>query len=164
MALPGGHIVVYTGLLEKVSSENKLAFALAHEMGHYAHRDHLRGMGRALVLITVSTLLFGSDSDVSRMLVHGLNITQLSFSQKQEIRADEFALETINCAYGHVAGALDFFEKIAKDQKLGKFGHYFSSHPETRRRICHLKALIGLKGFTLAGQNPLPEGLRQQKH
>ena len=39
LAFPGGHIIVYTGLLEKVTSENELAFVLAHEMGHYAHRD-----------------------------------------------------------------------------------------------------------------------------
>ena len=40
VSLPGGHIIVFTGLLNRVTSENELAFVLAHEMGHYAHRDH----------------------------------------------------------------------------------------------------------------------------
>ena len=50
-ALPGGHMVVFTGLLAEMTSENELAFVLAHELGHYANRDHLRGLGRALVLM-----------------------------------------------------------------------------------------------------------------
>ena len=33
LAFPGGHIIVFTGLLNKVTSENELAFVLAHEMG-----------------------------------------------------------------------------------------------------------------------------------
>ena len=33
-ALPGGHMVVFTGLLAEMRSENELAFVLAHELGH----------------------------------------------------------------------------------------------------------------------------------
>ncbi|MEA1949009.1 MAG: M48 family metallopeptidase [Thermodesulfobacteriota bacterium] len=162
-ALPGGHIIVYTGLLDKVASENELAFVLAHEMGHFAHRDHLRGMGRAFVFITISTLLFGTDSSISKMLVHGLNITEMSFSRKQETRADEFALEALHCDYGHVAGATDFFEKLSKEEGPGKFGHYFASHPESRNRISHLENIIRSREFKLGKRKPLPETWRQLK-
>ena len=163
LALPGGHIVVFTGLLNKITSENELAFAFAHEMGHYANRDHLRGVGRAFVFITISTFLFGTDSNISQMLAHALNITELSFSRKQETRADEFALELLNCAYGNVDGATDFFERIPKEQDPGKFGHYFVSHPENLKRITDLNKIIRDKGFKLAGKNPLPETLRPLK-
>lgn len=164
LALPGGHVMVFTGLLEKVSSENELAFVLAHEMGHYAHRDHLRGVGRAVVLMTISAFLFGQDSSVSKVLAHALNITELSFSRKQETRADEFALETINCAYGHVAGAVDFFKKISKGQDPGKFGHYFASHPENLRRISHIEHIIQSRGFRLAKRKPLPKDIQGSKN
>jgi Zn-dependent protease with chaperone function len=155
LALPGGHILVFTGLLDQVSSENELAFILGHELGHYAQRDHLRGAGRALALMALSVFLFGPDSSVSDMLSQGLNITELSFSRKQETQADEFALQTLNCRYGHVAGATDFFEKIPQDQDPGKFGHYFSSHPENLRRIAHLKDLIRTKGFRIGEPRPM---------
>ncbi len=46
-------MVVFTGLLEKMTSENELAFVLAHELGHYDHRDHLRGLGRAALGTTL---------------------------------------------------------------------------------------------------------------
>jgi Zn-dependent protease with chaperone function len=135
----------------------------AHEMGHFAHRDHLRGMGRAFVFITISTLLLGTDSSISKMLAHGLNITEMSFSRKQETRADEFALETLHCDYGHVAGATDFFEKISKAEDPGKFGHYLASHPESRKRISHLENIIRSRGFKLGKPKPLPQTWRQLK-
>ena len=162
-ALPGGHIIVYTGLLDKVASENELAFVLAHEMGHFAHRDHLRGMGRAFVFITISTLLLGTDSSISKMLANALNLTEMSFSRKQETRADEFALETLYCDYGHVGGATDFFEKISKAEDPGKFGHYLASHPESRKRISHLENIIRSKGFKFGKPTPLPEPWKQFK-
>jgi Zn-dependent protease with chaperone function len=162
-ALPGGHIILYTGLLDKMASENELAFILAHEMGHFAHRDHLRCMGRAFVFITISTLLLGTDSSISKMLANALNFTEMSFSRKQETRADEFALETLSCDYGHVAGATDFFEKISKTEDTGKFGHYLASHPESRRRISHLEHIIQFRGFRIGKKKPLPETWKQLK-
>jgi Zn-dependent protease with chaperone function len=162
MAMPGGHIIVFTGLLDKVTSENELAFVLAHEMGHYAHRDHLRALGRGLVFMAISASLFGPDSGVSKMLAHALNITELSFSRMQETQADEFALETVHCFYGHAGGATDFFEKIPKAQDPGTFGHYFASHPENRRRISHLEDIIRSKGFKLAERKPLPEAMKRE--
>jgi Zn-dependent protease with chaperone function len=163
VALPGGHILVYTGLLNKVASENELAFVLAHEMGHFAHRDHLRGMGRAFVFITISTLLLGTDSSVSKMLANALNLTEMSFSRTQETRADEFALETLYCAYGHVAGATDFFEKISKEQDRGMFGRYLASHPESRKRISDLENIIRSRGFKPGRRTPLPQTWKQLK-
>ncbi|MBC2742246.1 MAG: M48 family metallopeptidase, partial [Desulfosarcina sp.] len=153
-ALPGGHMVVFTGLLAEMTSENELAFVLAHELGHYAHRDHLRGLGRALVLMTASTALLGADNSINSMIGQGIVLTELSFSRKQETQADEFALETLFCHYGHVADATSFFSKIPEDGDPGRFGHYFASHPENRRRIGHLDDLAQERGYPTG--NPLP--------
>ena len=158
-ALPGGHMIVFSGLLAEMDSENALVFVLAHELGHFAHRDHLRALGRSLVLMAASTVLMGADNSVSSMIGQGVVLTELSFSRKQETRADEFALETLFCHYGHVAGATDFFEKIPKDHDPGRFGHYFASHPENRRRIDHLEALARERGYPMNDLSPLPADL-----
>ena len=155
MAMPGGHIVVFTGLLEKVGSENELAFILAHEIGHYAHRDHLRGFGRAMVFMTVSAALFGADSGVSRIIGQALNLTEMSFSRDQETWADEYAQDTVNCYYGHVAGATDFFNNIPTEKDPGKFGHYFASHPENKRRIENLEERARLNDFRVEQKKTL---------
>ena len=158
-ALPGGQMVVFSGLLKEMRSENELAFVLAHELGHFAHRDHLRGLGRALVLMTASTVLFGADSSVSGMIGESLTLTELSFSRKQETQADEFALQTLNCYYGHAAEATTFFSRIPKSGDPGRFGHYFASHPENRRRIAHLEALIRERNYAIGHPRPLPAAL-----
>ena len=158
-ALPGGHMVVFTGLLAEMTSENELAFVLAHELGHFAHRDHLRGLGRALVLMTASTVLLGADNSVNSMIGQGMVLTELSFSRKQETRADEFALDTLFCHYGHVADATSFFSKIPEDGDPGRFGHYFASHPENRRRIGHLQDLARERGYPAGTPLALPEAL-----
>ncbi len=158
-ALPGGHMIVFSGLLAEMDSENALAFVLGHELGHFVNRDHLRGLGRGLVLLAASTLLMGADNNVSSMIGQGVVLTEMSFSRKQENRADEFGLEALYCLYGHVAGATDFFERMPKDKDPGRFGHYFASHPENRRRIDHLKELIQQRGYPAGERIPLPADL-----
>lgn len=158
-ALPGGHMVVTTGLLERVASENELAFVLAHELGHFTHRDHLRGLGRMLVLITASTALLGADNSINGMIGQSVMLTELSFSRRQESRADEFALDTLYCRYGHVGEATAFFKKIPQDLDPGRFGHYFASHPENRRRIEHLQQLAEERGYAFDTPRPLPDGI-----
>jgi Zn-dependent protease with chaperone function len=158
-ALPGGHMVVFSGLLAEMTSENELAFVLAHELGHYAHRDHLRGLGRALVLMAASTALLGADNSVSDMIGQGMVLTELNFSRKQETQADEFALSTLFCHYGHVAGATAFFGKIPQASDPGRFGHYFASHPENRRRIRHLEDLTHARDYPVGNLIPLPTDL-----
>ena len=158
-ALPGGHILVFQGLLDEVNSLNSLTYILAHELGHYANRDHLRGMGRALVLLTVSVALLGSDNAASELLSRGLNITELGFSRKQETQADEFGLEALQCVFGHVGGATAFFEKMSVDHDPGRWGHYFATHPENRRRIAHIEKRIENLNYEIDKVSPIPKSL-----
>jgi Zn-dependent protease with chaperone function len=146
-ALPGGHIVVFRGLLESVRSENELAFVMAHEMGHFADRDHLKGFGRSLVFLTLWAVVFGGNGTVGEVLADGINLTELGFSRRQEAKADAYAIDLLNCAYGHVGGGTDFFKKMTGSKDTRVFGHYFSSHPRNQERIDALNAIAGEKGY-----------------
>ncbi|CAB1081915.1 hypothetical protein D1AOALGA4SA_9556 [Olavius algarvensis Delta 1 endosymbiont] len=159
VALPGGHIIFFSKLFEAAESENELAFVMAHEMGHYANRDHLKAMGRGLVLVAISTTLFGADSGLSRLLGNGLSLTEMSFSRGQESRADEFALAMLNCSYGHINGAVQFMGKFPKEADPGDVGHYFSSHPELERRLDHLAEIIRAGQLRSDELKPLPAGI-----
>ena len=162
VALPGGNIVVFSGLLEKMGSENELAFVLFHEMGHFINRDHLRGLGRAIVFMGLSALLLGPDNPVSTMIGQGLHLSEMKFSREQETGADRFALRAMNCAYGHVAGATNFFEKLAKAEKpAGAVGQFYLTHPESQKRIADLQAYGRKQEFSFMGTlRPFPEKLR----
>lgn len=161
LALPGGTIIVFSGLLETMGSENELAFVLSHELGHFHHRDHLRALGRSLVFMALSALVFGSDSSAGDLLAQSVGVSELGFSRIQEARADEFGVTAVNCFYGHMGGATDFFEKMGEDEDPMRFGQYFSSHPEVDERIRHLEDFGRANGFSSGPLDGLPEKMRR---
>ncbi|MEM7377530.1 MAG: M48 family metallopeptidase, partial [Pseudomonadota bacterium] len=145
-ALPGGRMIVTRGLLEQVASENGLAFVLAHELGHFANRDHLRGLGRGVVLTVMTSVVLGADSSLNAVFSPASLAGQARFSRSRESAADASALDAIQCHYGHVGGALEFFEAM-RDAAPDAPGfleplHYFASHPDVATRIHDANALI----------------------
>lgn|GEM_PF-125800 len=160
-AVPGGAILVTTGLLNRAESENEVAFVLAHEIGHFAARDHLRRVGRGLLFTWAVTNFGGGVAPVD--LVE--QITTRGFDRQQEAAADRFGLALVQAVYGHVAGALDFFQRLpdATAGSAGDMAAYFSTHPVTRARLDELRALAHERGWPLTGPlQPLSPGLHQE--
>lgn len=156
MALPGGRIVVLSGLLDKVDSENGLSFVLGHELGHFKHRDHLRGLGRGIVLMALAVTLTGPDSSLTRLITPTIGLTQAHYSQGREALADRSGLIALHCYYGHVGGAVEFFTKMAgkKDQQ-GGLHHFFASHPAMIQRIQQLKQEAAARQWPFKEPKPL---------
>jgi Zn-dependent protease with chaperone function len=125
-AYPGGHIVVYSQLFNQSKSENEIAFVLAHELGHYAGHDHLRAAGRGLVFVLASVVLFGSDSQISQFISELLSVTHMKFSQKQELKADYYALDLLQKAYGNVDGAVEFMSQMSDADNNDQFTYFFA--------------------------------------
>lgn len=147
-ALPGGHIVVFGGLLDRVESENGLAFVLAHEMAHIAQRDHLRAMGRGIVLFGLSALVMGSDSGLTDVLAPVNQLGVAKHSRTREAAADAAALRILTCRYGHAGGATEFFEAMkGEDERLFALSHYTASHPAMDERIGAIHAAIRAAGI-----------------
>ena len=142
MALPGGQLVVLSGLLDKVQSKNGLSFILAHELAHFKNRDHLRGMGRGVVFTALVAFMTGAGSDLTQFFAPAANFSQARYSQERENMADEQALQALSCYYGHVGGATEFFEAMKSEEGENVvMGHYFASHPEAVQRIDNLHRL-----------------------
>jgi Zn-dependent protease with chaperone function len=162
LAFPGGRIVVLDGLLGTVASENGLSFVLAHELAHFKNRDHLRGLGRGIVLTAVAALLTGAGSEATQLLAPSANLTQAHYSQDREKLADEQALQTLACYYGHAGGATEFFEAMkARDERiLPGLGRYFSSHPESVQRVDNLHRLTQEQHLVVKAVLPLPAVLQ----
>ncbi len=150
LALPGGLILITTGLLEGVESENELAFVLGHELGHFRHRDHLRQLGRGVALGLLLSVVSGSDAGIGL----GNAVTDLTargFSRRQERRADRFGLEILAAEYGHVADSGRFFERLGENLDLGRAVAYFSTHPATAERLDDLRRYATERGWPLEG-------------
>jgi predicted Zn-dependent protease len=158
VALPGGNIMVFSGLLQEVESENELAMILAHELGHFAHRDHLRGLGRGLGLVVASALFFGENNAISSLISKALLTFQVRYSQSQESAADQFGLDLLVRRYGHAAGSTDFFVRSAKEAGSG-IPYILASHPHPEARIEHLEQLIWEQGYPRKSMQPLSADL-----
>ena len=155
MALPGGHIVLYRGLLDRVESENELAMILGHELGHFAERHHLKGLGRGLVLLVLSATLLGDQNGITQFLRNSLAKVESRFSRRQEQQVDEFSLHLLQKTYDHVAGATDFFERIQKEEPEGPLAYFFASHPSPVNRVAFLNELIASAHYPIGEKTPL---------
>jgi len=152
LAFPGGLIGVTSGLLEKVESENELAFVLGHELGHFHNRDHLRSLGRGLVLSLV--LASATEGSTGNLVSLAPALAERSFARDQEREADRFGLELVYREYGHVAAAGDFFTRIhlpgtALERELVG---YLSTHPVSSERIGALRVLGREQGWPDSGE------------
>ena len=156
-ALPGGRILLTKGFLDVVESENELSMVIAHELGHIAHRDPLRGIGRSLVLAFISSLFMNTDDSVGAFINSSLSFTQLGYSREVEERSDHFALETIVKHYGHGAGAADFFKRMKETNLSAKIPEFFSTHPGEEHRIAYLERRIEEERLGWGALTPLPE-------
>lgn len=151
MALPGGLIVVTQGLLDEVESENELAFVLGHELGHFRNRDHLRALGRGIVLSLFFAAVTGND--VSGIGINVADITLRGFSRAQESDADAFGLAISYAEYGHVNKAWRLFERWSEDEERG-YGvvSYLATHPDAGDRVGELEQLAAVQRWPLDGQ------------
>ena len=153
LAFPGGLILVTTGLMDQVESENELAFVLGHELGHYRDRDHVRSLGRGLALTMILTAM-GQSGTVSDLVAISGQLTTRSFSREQESKADAFGLTLVEAEFDHVQGATDFFEKLpAPDNALERsLASYLATHPLSDERINAMEHFAEERGFKTEGE------------
>jgi Zn-dependent protease with chaperone function len=151
MALPGGLIIVTQGLLDQVESENELAFVLGHELGHFKNRDHLRALGRGIVLSMFFAVVTGND--VAGIGIKVADLTLRGFSRQQETKADDFGLAIVHAEYGHVNEAWRLFERWKiTDNSFIDLVTYLSTHPETGDRIADMRSHAEEKGWRTDGE------------
>ena len=133
MISPDGSIIFTSGIIEKDLTEQELAFVLAHELGHYAHRDHLKTISKQVGII-VLCLITGQSSHM-QSIVQGISETEfLSHSRKQEKEADLYASRMLIKLYGTNNGGRTFIKKLKDNEKTPEFFSYFSSHPSWEER------------------------------
>lgn len=138
--MPDGKIYFTKGLLDKIDDEQILTFVLAHELGHYAHRDHLKSIGRQLIAGTLLSFITFGQKDMSSVVNGFSSADRITHSQKQEKMADLYANDVVIRIYGTNKGAIRFFEFLKKEEKVPEFFYYISTHPSNDQRINLLKS------------------------
>ncbi len=129
-ALPGGHVLVTTGLVDMCENQEELLAVICHEIGHIEKRHVINRMIRE---IGISVLLSGDPyvtGEVARLLVTA------GFNRKQEEEADQFACELMMKAGLEPRALSGLFRKMRDEQpvNLDRF-EWVMSHPNLDTRI-----------------------------
>lgn len=133
LALPGGHIVVFTGLLAEAGSAEEVAGVLAHELQHVLHRHGLKQLVRRLGSAAVIALATGG-GDLAGVAGRVDDLVQLSYGRDQEAEADRDGLSMLHGSGLPPAAMATFFERLQRAAP-GDVPEFLSTHPDTARRI-----------------------------
>ena len=138
-ALPGGYVVVFTGLMKKAESGEEVAGVLSHELNHVLQRHGLERIVKSLGLMTVAAIVFGNQQGLVGMMKQlGVELFTLKFGREQETEADLTGLQLLQRAKINPSGMITFFERLSeKDQ--GRM-EWLSTHPMSAARADRLKA------------------------
>lgn len=142
-AFPGGTIGLTRGMLDLADSEVALAFVLAHELGHFAQRDHLRGIGRTVGRGLVWSVLFGDTGEwITR---NAGTLLDLAHSRQQETGADRFGLERVQAVYGRTEGSERVFAWLEQHRQAPAWTRWLQTHPDPGGRIERLRGMVEKK-------------------
>ena len=133
----GGNVVIYQGLLDRVSTENALSMVVAHEIAHIKNRDPLLSLGRGMTTALALAALSGfGATETASTIAHFTGLSLLTrYSRAQEEAADRAAAQALLAHYGHLGGADEFLANM-RGLENGPLGRdFFRTHPLTDRRI-----------------------------
>lgn len=159
-ALPGGPTFFYTGLLNRMKTEDELAAVLCHELTH-VRREHwayqYRDQQKANALFTLGALILRPSRDALNVASLGLEVLiDLPFSRKHETEADMGGYDLMVAAGYNPQGMVDVFETLRKASGGGKPPEFFSTHPDDKNRIRRVQERIEKDRKNFPQMTPLP--------
>ena len=140
-ALPGGHVVLFRGLIDEAGHPDEVSAVLAHEMGHVFYRDATVGALRSAGSIGVLGLLFGDFAGGTVALLLANQLINASYSQDAEARADTFAHRLLLDASLPPRALATFFERLQQEGgEAPALVEHFLSHPALGDRLAAARA------------------------
>ncbi len=144
--MPGGKVVIYSGIMPIAAGENGLAVIMGHEIAHAIARHGNERMSQQLLAqaggVTLSVLMSQKPQQAQELFNAaygvGSTLTVLKYSRTHESEADEMGLYFMAMAGYNPNEAIGFWQRMAAKggQKPPEF---LSTHPSDNTRISQLK-------------------------
>jgi Zn-dependent protease with chaperone function len=136
-ALPGGQMVVYTGLIEQAKDSEQLAGVIAHEMAHATLRHGLQSVSQSLGIVAAIQFLVG---DVGGLVALGAQVAQesvlTSYSRQSETEADLEGARMLHAAKIDPRCMAEFFALLKEEHgDIPGVMSWISTHPQHAERI-----------------------------
>jgi predicted Zn-dependent protease len=149
--MPGGKVVVYSGLLPLTRDETGLAVVLGHEIAHAVAKHGNERMSQALVTqmggMALSKAMEKKPEETRQLWMAAFGVgaqlgVLLPYSRLHESEADHMGLIFMAMAGYDPRRAVDFWERMAKEKEGGAPPELLSTHPSDETRIRQLKELV----------------------
>jgi len=139
VAVPGGHIYVYEGLIAKAQTPDEFAGVLAHEIGHIAHRDGTRIVLQTAGLSFMFGAMLGDFVGGGAVVIAARTVLKSSYSRRVETAADAYSVALMQKAGGDPRALAGILARIVSDKEQGI--KILRDHPETKDRIAAIDAV-----------------------
>jgi predicted Zn-dependent protease len=148
--MPGGKVVIYTGLLPVTQNEPALAIVMGHEVAHAVAQHGSERMSQALLQqlggVALQVALSNKPAETQNlfMAAYGVGSTVggiLPFSRKEETEADKYGLYFAAMAGYNPQEAISFWERMAAAGGA-KPPEFLSSHPSDETRMTNIKSYM----------------------
>jgi Zn-dependent protease with chaperone function len=133
VALPGGHIYVFEGLIAKSENADEVAGIIAHEIGHVAHRDGTRTLLQSAGLSFLFGMLLGDFVGGSAVVIGARAVLRSSYTREVESAADRYAVDLMSRAGGDQRALAVVLNRIAGAIHPGM--EILRDHPDTQARV-----------------------------
>jgi len=150
-AMPGGKVVVYTGLLPIARNEAGLAVVMGHEIAHAIAKHGSERMTQGLIVqmggMALSKALAEKPAQTHNLFMKSYGMgtkvgVVLPFSRTHESEADHLGLIFMAMAGYNPNVAVDFWQRMASAKKGASPPEILSTHPADETRIKNIKKLI----------------------
>ncbi len=149
--MPGGKIVVYTGLLPITQNEAALAAVMGHEVSHallqHGNQRMSQGLAQQLGGVALSVAVANKPQQTQNLFLGAYGAgTQLGvllpFSRKHELEADDWGLKFAAMAGYNPQEAINLWKRMEQASSGQKPPEFMSTHPSEGRRIEQLEKLM----------------------
>jgi predicted Zn-dependent protease len=152
-AVPGGHIFVHRGLIERAGTYAELAGVLGHEVAHVTLRhsvDQMKSRTRTGIFVTVFCAVVNICSSTAAQIALDVGGQALwaKYSRDDESQADSAAVGYLIAAGINPKGIPAMFERLAAARRVNPtaLDAWFGSHPLEQSRVARTAALISTVG------------------
>ncbi|MFZ7110289.1 MAG: M48 family metalloprotease [Desulfatiglandales bacterium] len=149
---PGGHIFVFSGLVEIMTSIDELSSVICHEIGHVSARhiaqriEQNKKIGLATMATVLAAVLIGGEASgpiITGSIAAGAQ-AQLHYSREDERQADQLGFKYMHASGYHPGGMISILEKLQRGQwgQGDRIPPYLRTHPAGPERISRAEAML----------------------
>lgn len=148
--MPGGKVVIYSGIMPIVQNEAGLAVVMGHEIAHAIARHSNERMSQQLAAQfggqALGAVVSSNPGTASQLFMTAIGVGSqvglLKFSRDQETEADQMGLIFMAMAGYNPNESVAFWQRMSANSKGNKPPEFLSTHPSDSRRIADLQRFI----------------------